>query len=162
MSKFIEIGHGLKTIVDDDDYALLSKRKWHPVFNKNSKVCYAKSCSLVNGKVVTIRMHRLITCAPKGFVVDHINHDTLDNRKCNLRVVTQQGNLRNTRLLKNNTSGVCGVRLLKRKKCDRWKATIRVDGKDVYLGLFKSKEDAVLARLLANKKYGFHPNHGSE
>lgn len=94
---------------------------------------------------------------PEG-IIDHIDHDTLNNAKDNLRCVSQRDNSRNKKLSKNNTSGVTGVFWDKRK--EKWTAHIRVDKKYIHLGNFDYKEDAINKRLEANKLYGFHENHG--
>lgn len=90
-----------------------------------------------------VYLHRLITNAPDGMVVDHINHDTTDNRKCNLRVCTQQENTRN-----RASSGVS-------KRCDtnRWEAYVFMANKKIHLGYFATKEEALMARKNGEKKY---------
>ena len=90
--------------------------------------------------------------------IDHINHIRDDNRISNLRVTTRDENQRNKKLASNNKSGVVGVRY--NAANNRWRADIRVNGKKIDLGSFIDKEDAVLARSVANVKYGFHKNHG--
>jgi hypothetical protein len=82
---------------------------------------------------------------------DHINHNPLDNRKENLRKVTQTENNRNRSVAKNNTSGITGISLNKRNK--NWRSRILVDGKSIELGSFRNKEDAIVARLQAELKY---------
>lgn len=89
---------------------------------------------------------------PQGFI-DHINGDRADNRITNLRVVDHAGNGRNRRPGANNRSGVLGVGWNKRHK--KWRASIRHNGELIYLGAFEAKEDAVAARLEAEKRYGF-------
>lgn len=146
--------------------------KW--IYSNNNKV---KNGSIA-GKIIvtpsgnryyTIRVdnkdylaHRLsflhVTgCMPKN-QVDHINGDGLDNRWCNLRDVTRQENNRNTRLLKNNSSGFCGVSWSKKSK--KWLVQIMIDKKGIHLGLYDSLLDAVAVRINANIKYEFHSNHG--
>lgn len=157
--KLIELSQGMKAMVDDEDYQFLMRFKWSAAYDGKRKTVYAKSCERTNeGKIKTIRMHRLITRATPGMVVDHINHDTLDNRKSNLRVVTQKENLRNTRLSKRNRSGFCGVSYMKEKR--KFVARISVDDKDIFLGYFADKQAAIEARISANKKFGFHEGHG--
>jgi len=90
--------------------------------------------------------------------IDHVNHQRGDNRWNNIRCATQQKNMRNASKSKANTSGVTGVYW--RKDRNRWRAMIKVDNKQIYLGMFIDLEDAANARKLANKKYGFHENHG--
>lgn len=79
-----------KVLVDDEDYKWLSAWKWCTDTNPINRNNYALRTS--GG---TVSMHRLIMGQPKGMEVDHINHDTLDNRKENLRVVTTAQNQRN-------------------------------------------------------------------
>ena len=95
-----------------------------------------------------VRIHNLILDRqPREgkLVVDHINGNVLDNRKCNLRVCTHAENMRNTtKRRKGNTSGYTGV-----SKCGkRWAASIGYRGKDIYLGTFGNKEEAARARDL--------------
>ena len=84
-------------------------------------------------------------------VIDHINHNTLDNRKQNLRIVTRVQNQMNMSKRKDNTSGFTGVHFNKRS--DKWMATIQVNYKSINLGTFKNKEDAIEARKKAEEKY---------
>jgi hypothetical protein len=91
---------------------------------------------------------------------DHINGIRHDNRWCNLREVTPLINHKNQVIRKSNKSGVNGVCWL--KKLGKWQAQIRVNYKTISLGLHDDKEDAINARLAANKKYGFHENHGQK
>ena len=90
--------------------------------------------------------------------IDHINHNRADNRLNNLRDVSIWENRVNATLQKNNKSGVAGVYWYAR--CGRWQAYIKVRGKRHHLGYFAEKFDAILTRLLAEKKHGFHINHG--
>jgi len=92
--------------------------------------------------------------------IDHINGERTDNRIENLREVTSQENARNRRRTERNTSGIVGVSWSKRKR--KWFARIGVNGEDVFLGHFDCKQDAAYARKAAERKYGFHPNHGRE
>lgn len=90
--------------------------------------------------------------------IDHINHDTFDNRYRNLREVTNSENKKNLPRKSNNTSGYTGV--VKCSKTGKWVSTITVEKKTIYLGSFKLKSKAVEARRQANTVYGFHRNHG--
>lgn len=90
--------------------------------------------------------------------IDHINHDRLDNRFCNLRIVSKRENARNRSLSIENKSGVHGVNF----KRNRWEVTIGVDGRNIYLGGYALFSDAVNIRKNAEVLYGFHENHGEE
>ena len=90
--------------------------------------------------------------------IDHINGNTLDNRWSNLREVTISEQNRNLGLKKTNTSGICGVYWFKSTKS--WRAKIDFDKKQIHLGFYKNFFEACCARKSAERKYGFHVNHG--
>jgi len=90
--------------------------------------------------------------------IDHINHDRSDNRIENLRCVSNSGNQKNATITKRNRSGVVGVHWNKSSR--KWHAQIKNEGVYDYLGLFDSLDDARKARKRAEKKYGYHQNHG--
>lgn len=94
---------------------------------------------------------------PKG-VIDHVDHDSLNNRIENLRDTTHTDNCRNQNKAKNNKSGVTGVSWNSLRR--NWEAQIHVDGKRIWLGNFADIADAAKARAAANIKYGFHATHG--
>lgn len=98
-----------------------------------------------------VYLHRLIMSAPKGVFVDHINYDTLDNRKKNLRLTNKQGNSINTKLRKTNTSGYKGVYWDKQRK--RWAVSITFNYKIIHLGRYKIIEDAAKKYDEAARKY---------
>lgn len=99
-----------------------------------------------------IRLHRYILKAKKGRVVDHINHNGLDNRKSNLREVCKKVNGQNrTTTQRNNTSGVTGV--VFHKSSGLWYSEIKVDGKRIHLGYSKEFDEAVEKRKQAESKY---------
>lgn len=90
--------------------------------------------------------------------IDHINHVRHDNRICNLRLVTNKENSKNSSISKRSKTGFVGV--LWRKDAKKFRSHIMVDGKEIHLGYFETLIDAVIARIKANKKHGFHKNHG--
>jgi hypothetical protein len=87
--------------------------------------------------------------------IDHINHDRLDNRMANLRVVSRAVNARNRPVPPNQRSGVAGVRW--HKATGKWAATVG----NKHLGLFTTVPDAAAVRVRALALAGYHPNHGS-
>lgn len=91
--------------------------------------------------------------------LDHINHDRTDNRIANLRAVSKQENCKNVSKGKRNTSGHVGVIWDKRR--GYWVAAIKINGKNIHLGRFVDKSDAVDARKNAERRFGFHENHGA-
>jgi hypothetical protein len=96
-------------------------------------------------------VHRSILGAKPGTLVDHANHDGLDNRRCNIRLATSADNNANRVLQKNNTSGVVGV--VWHKHAQRWQAQIKKNRKMHYLGLFKELSDAIAARRSAEQEH---------
>ena len=91
---------------------------------------------------------------------DHINGICTDNRIKNLRDVDSAENNKNMAKASNNTSGVTGVDWHKQNQ--KWRAQIRIDNRRMHIGCFESFNDAVQARKDAEKKYGFHANHGRD
>ena len=89
--------------------------------------------------------------------LDHINHDTLDNRIENLREVTNNENQKNRLINKNNPSGYSGVR---KNKKGIWVATISHQGKRIFLGSSKDLEIAKILRKQGETEFNYHPNHG--
>jgi len=112
----------------------------------------------VNGKIY--KAHRIIWLLvhktwPEN-QIDHIDGDGLNNRIENLRDVPHAENHKNVRKPKNNTSGHVGVY----RERDKWRAEIKVSGRQIRLGLFASFDEAVAAREAAEAEHGFHENHG--
>lgn len=146
MAKEIKLTQTQVTLVDDEDYDYLTQWKWCAMYDPNADTYYAvrgrTKEELQLGKA-PIKMHRVITNARKGELVDHISGNTLDNRKHNLRIVDNTQNQQNKGMSRNNTSGVKGVSWHKRDRV--WRASISVNGKRIHLGNFSDKEDAIKA-----------------
>lgn len=149
-------------IIEHDDYAemILYNNKGEEVTRTSIDLEYIdpikkyKWCLDGHGYVYNSKiglLHRFIMNCPDDLVVDHINHNKLDNRVCNLRVCTQQQNNMNARKGCNNTSGVRGVSF--HKTNNKWKANIQVNGKRMHLGYFKTKDEAIEARRQAEIEY---------
>jgi len=84
---------------------------------------------------------------PEGYTIDHIDRNVSNNNIDNLRLATDEMQNTNRGILRSNSSGVSGVSFNQRHK--KWRAFIRVDGQNIYLGSFPSFEDAVSARRSA-------------
>lgn len=126
--KLIKLGSGGKTMVDDEDYENLKDSKWYVAHNGYVvKGIYNKMTQKTRSQF----MHRVIMNTPNGMFTDHINHNKLDNRKCNLRICTRSGNQMNRKVSKNNKSGHKGVSW--NKWARKWRAQISKNGK-TYLG----------------------------
>lgn len=140
--KVIRLTQGKATIVDPEDYEQVSKYKWHARYDQKTRSFRALHSHRreVGRSQTTFYLARLITCAPSGTHADHINHDTLDNRKCNLRVCTPSENGRSRR---SHIKEYKGVHWHSRDHI--WAANIRVNKKLIHLGSFKDKLDAARA-----------------
>mgnify|MGYP000040489023 CR=1 FL=1 len=96
-----------------------------------------------------------------SLTVDHIDRDTHNNSKENLRLVSQAVNCRNKKRSKNNKSGVTGVFAAQHKK-GSWSACIMVDRKNLWIGNFATKRGAELARKYMGTQFEFHYTHGNK
>ncbi len=139
--RFIPLSHGKFTIIDTDDYERLKKHKWYTSQDGNHFYAYAY-ISIANKKK-KIFMHRYITSAPKGMVVDHIDGNGLNNLKSNLRICTHAQNVQNSRPKSNSSSKYKGVFWNKANKY--WSATIHKGDMRMYLGGFEKEIDAARA-----------------
>jgi hypothetical protein len=150
--KEIPLTQGQVALVDDEDFELVSAHKWYALWDPHTKSFYAVThLRKPTGKQTGLYMHRLIMDAKKGEQVDHIHHQTLDNRRSELRLCTPSQNGCNTGMRSTNTSGFTGVS--RQTGCSKWKAQIRVNGKVKYIGYFDTPELAYEARLAAVRKY---------
>ncbi len=134
----IELTWGKVAIVDAEDFERLSSYKWCAV--KGRRNWYAKTLRQ-NG--MPLAMHRLITNAPKHLVVDHINHNGLDNRKENLRLCTRRQNNHNQRPRVGKTSRYKGVYW--KKSAKKFVAHIHTKAKKIWLGYFTDEIEAAKA-----------------
>lgn len=98
-------------------------------------------------------------CWPEN-EIDHINGNSLDNSKTNLRQVTRKENCRNVSLIPNSTSGYCGVNW--HEPSGKWRARVKIDGKENYIGLFDDPQEAAIRIKAIRDAVGFHKNHGQD
>ena len=136
--RYIPLTRGKFAIVDAADYERLSKHKWLASGDEQRGFYAARR---VGNKLVL--MHRVIMNAPEGTVVDHINGNSLNNRRGNLRLCTQKQNSRNARSSRHSTSRFKGVYF--HKQTGKWVATIGYNGKTIHLGSFDDEIEAAKA-----------------
>src|SRR5699024_2779496 len=129
--KLIPLTQGQFAKVDNEDFDRLKGINW----------CAGPLGYVVNKKFG--RMHRYIMDCPEEMVVDHINHDTLDNRKNNLRIATHRQNNFNRTTSHESSSQYKGVSW--NNEAIKWSASIRLNGEQIHLGLFKNEKEAAEA-----------------
>jgi hypothetical protein len=135
--QLIPLTQGLFTKVDDWNYDRLMEHKWYA--NRVASVFYAKRTEDINGKPVTIYMHREILGTPKGTGIDHKDHDGLNNLEENIRECNQSQNNMNKRPY--GKSKYLGVYFDRQYII----AAIRLKGKKIHIGVFKTEEEAARA-----------------
>lgn len=133
--KEIKLTNGLITTVDDEDYEKASKIKWYPIKGRNT--VYATGYDATFKPKKTMRLHWLVFGKhEKGFVIDHINGDGLNNEKYNLRKCTNRQNSCNRSSF--GSSKYLGVSIVTKRKIPHWR--VYLVGK--YLGIFSSEIEA--------------------
>lgn len=156
--RYIPLTQGQKTLVDAGVYYDLIKYKWHARGHGNN--LYA--ARIVSRSISKNRLHsymaRELIGAPSGLIVDHINRNTLDNRRSNLRVATRHQNCRNA-LKKNSRIGTIGTAKNMTRGKDKtragWRSSVSYLGRKVSAGSFKTQREAAIARdALAKKLHG--------
>lgn len=146
--RVLSLTRGLVTKLDEEDYQWASKEKWNVSGCGKPGVYYASkmvNLGKVNGKSKYKKrtLHREIVRCPAGLQVDHINGDTLDNRKVNLRIVTHSQNAKNR--APNKGKSYKGIHQL--KSSGKWQVRVTCNGSSDNLGTFKTFEEALSMRL---------------
>lgn len=174
MVKTIKLTQGQVALVDDEDYDYLNQHKWCAHYAPNIKNYYGerRSKKTENKQQGTIKMHRFIVEhilnreLKSNEIIDHINHNTLDNTRNNLRIVSARQNAQNRKNKGiSNYPGVVWV-----DQCKKWKARFTLNNKEIHLGHFDNEKDAAKAYEKACRKIGeelickrnnvFNPNCG--
>lgn len=138
--KKIPLTQGKSAIVDDEDYDFLNQWKW----------TFSRYAVRTGGNNRRIYMHQIILPYKKGFEIDHINQNKLDNRRENLRYVTRSENIKNGPLRIDNSSGFEYVYY--RPSQNRWYVEAKENHKKIWYGQYKTKEEAAnVARRLYDR-----------
>ena len=142
--------YGIKTVlIDLDDVDKIKNFTWR-IHNKLFYISTFEKGNRQNRKLYLL--HRYIMNCPDDLVVDHINHNTLDNRKCNLRICQQVKNMQNRLTL--SQYGSRNVTWHKRDK--KWQVSLKINGKNIYFGQFDNYNEAKKVAKEARIKYFTH------
>jgi len=139
--KLIPLTRNLQCLVDDETYRWAHEYKWYAQVTR-SKTGFVAARRL-RSKIVFL--HREIMQPPVGLQVDHINGDGLDNRRQNLRVVTDRQNKQGFRRFRKG-KWMSRYRGVSQTPKGRWQARLCLNGKLVYLGTYSDEEAAARAR----------------
>jgi hypothetical protein len=150
MTKQIPLTRGQFALVDDHWFDYLSRWKWIASRSEGTPSYYAMRVVTENGKQKAILMHRVVAKTPEGMPTDHKNHDTLDNRECNLRVATNSQNARNRRVQKNNK---LGEKCIYVSSAGNYRVCVREGYKSVFDKTFQTLDEAIAARNKAVKEF---------
>src|ERR1700690_799106 len=143
--KYIKLSKNRKTLVDDDIFHLWGHLKWH-----TSRDGYVQHTDNKNGRVISL--HRLIMGYPEKLLVDHKNHNLLDNRRQNLRICSIAENNRNTNKKKITSSKFKGLSYEPNaSKINPWRVSINFNGKSLSVGRFPNERWAAMAYDIAAK-----------
>lgn len=148
----IALSQGKFALVDAEDFEYLNQWKWYAQWMSSTRSFYARRNFNTGSGRTTLHMHRVILGITDTEVqVDHINHNTLDNRKHNLRICAKHENTKNKKKSSNNTSGFKGVTWDSRR--GQWKAKIGYNGKSIHIGYYDDPYAAAKAYDSASNKY---------
>lgn len=139
----IQLTKGFAVEVDAEDFARFGHLNWAAAVSKDGRRIYAVRHTSRRVDYRTLLLHREIIGAPEGFDVDHIDHDTLNCRRANLRLATKPQNGANRGPNTNNSSGYKGVTW--DRQTGRWRAQIKFNRRHLAIGRFDSVEDAARA-----------------
>jgi hypothetical protein len=142
LAKELILSKGKVALVDDDLYPALSFFKWHYSESRPEKPGYAVHRVKVSGHWLNLKLHRFIMSAGERDIVDHIDGDTLNNQRANLRIVNHSLNSQNS-IKQVGSSGYRGVSWSGRKKV--WEVCIQKDDQRIFIGQFSNVDDAARA-----------------
>lgn len=146
--KEIKLTQGKVALVDDDDFDKINQHRW--ALNPQGKGYAVRKGNKRRGEPRTIHMHRVVMCAPDGVQIDHINGNSLDNRKENLRLVDTQRNAFNRK--KPNVSCTSQYKgVIRRKNSPSWHVRIKFNDRQIELGSYSDEAFAAAVYNFASR-----------
>ncbi len=149
----VPLTRGLVSVIDAADVPLVERWNWTALVQNGGSCCYAYRRGpkpAGGGPQPCYRMQRVLLGDPPGWIVDHINGDTLDNRRGNLRLATRAENAMNSRVRSDNLSGHRNVFWDGSRSC--WNVKVRRNGRDYHIGYFDNLLDAAIAAEEARER----------
>lgn len=147
--KKIPLTRGYFALVDDEDFERVNAIKWQVMLPKGGKHRYATTV-LYTPLKRRVFMHRFVmNCNDPKIMIDHKDHDGINNQKQNLREATRSQNSANHRPQKGKTSTYLGVCKYKNK----WRAGLKINGKAIHLGDYEYEDRAAIAYNIGAIKY---------
>jgi hypothetical protein len=140
--KEIPLNHGQVALVDDSDYEALVQYNWRALYDPSTNVYRAFRTVYEGDKKMFLYMTRAIMGDIQGVIIDHVDHNTLNNQRYNLRACTYQQNNANKRRMVNSSLLYKGIRPYKN---GRFGARIWLNRKPIYLGTYDTIQEAALA-----------------
>jgi hypothetical protein len=138
----VPLTRGFVALLDDNDLPLVDQYKWFVHIHPNKHGIRYYAATRERRTQIIKYMHRLLMGAQKGHDIDHINHNGLDNRRCNLRACTRSENMANVRKYRGMS---CYKGVSWSNKNSKWQATVCANGKQHFLGTFINEADAAVA-----------------
>jgi len=143
---------GENVLVDDEDFYWINQWRWQAISIKNKKYVFRSRRNNHLGYTSRAYLHRIVMrTEDKHLIVDHINGNTLDNRKENLRICTKSENNKNTSSHKNSSSIYLGVSYDKLRK--KWNAQLKHNGLWKLAKRYNTEEEAAKAYDIAAKEH---------
>ena len=142
----IALTKGYVALISKSDLDIVKGYGWHVNYNKNNDSYYAQT--EIEGKGIS--MHRLLLNAPAGVPIDHKNHNTLDNRRVNLRLCSNSQNSMNSKTRCDSSTGYKGVSF--HRGSGKYRARIMIKGVSKHIGTFDTGEEASEAYKKAAKE----------
>jgi hypothetical protein len=139
----IALPSGDVTVVDEADLPIVTGYRWRAYRRAGDRTVYVRAEIRHGRRTRTVPLHRFLLNAPPRLLVDHRDHDGLNNTRSNLRLCTFSQNAANMVLLNQNTSGYKGVTY--HRQIGKWQAAIKVQGRNHYLGVYADPLQAAAA-----------------
>ena len=152
MVKQIELTQGKVALVDDEDYPRVSQYRWQYAYSYGRGYA-TRAVRNKGGAQRREFMHKVLMPCRPGCIVDHVNGNSLDNRRCNLREATRSQNAANSRKRTSGSSRFKGVSWYKPRR--QWRCALYDHGKLIDLGFFDDESEAGRAYdIEAKRVYG--------